>query len=351
MQGKRTRLGRRLSVLASVAALAAVLILPQAAGAQTAADPRIEAARAKGKVTWYTSVSPDELRKGLIDEFTKRTGIEVNSYYGGTGQVFSRLTTERKTKSFAVDVVTLGDTDLVGDLIKDNVLRGYKPADLSAVDPAYKDPDGKWYGITFWGLAIEYNSRLVQKDAAPKSWSELADPKWKSKVAISDPSRSAAGLLFLKAMVHENGWEWVEKLMRNDPLVIAIAPGIDQAVANGERPVATAVTSYTSEIMQKHAPVAIASDGVLFVSPLTASIITEAPNPEGAELLVDFLLSKDAGELYRKYGWFSTRGDVAGPSGFPPASELKVAYKEVPSPLPRQELLDKFNAIAQAARK
>lgn len=74
------------------------------------------------------------------------------------------------------------------------------------------------------------DTAAVSAAEAPKSFAELADPKWKSKIAITDPARSAIGLLMLKAMVAERGWEWVEQLMKNDPLVLAVAPGITQAL-------------------------------------------------------------------------------------------------------------------------
>ncbi|MES3002429.1 MAG: extracellular solute-binding protein [Pseudomonadota bacterium] len=338
--------GRRLVLAAS--ALAAAL-LATGSYAQSA-DPRVAAAKAAGKVTWYTSVAPDELRKELLDGFRKQTGLDVTVYYGGTGTIYSRLTTERKTKSYNVDVVTLGDTDLVDELVGQQSIRKYNAKNLAAVQDEYKDRNGNWVGICFWGLTKAVNTREVKEGAAPKDWAELAEPKWKGKVVISDPARSAGGLLFLKAMVKEQGWPWVEKLLRNDPLVIAIGPGIDQALANGERTVSTSITSFLSETMKAKAPVAPVGD-VLMTSPLTASIIAEAPNPKGAELLTDYLTSKEAGELFRKYGWFSSRGDVEGPFGFPSAAKLKVKYPSVDLPMTRQQLLDRYNQVVQASKR
>lgn len=335
--------------LVSAVAIAAGGFSMSIAHAQSA-DPRIAAAKAAGKVTWYTSVAPDELRNELLEGFKKQTGLDVTVYYGGTGTVYSRLTTERKTKSYKVDVVTLGDTDLVGELAEQQALRKYGAKELAAVGDGYKDANGNWVGICFWGLTKAVNTNQLKAAAAPKDWADLADPKWKGKVVISDPARSAGGLLFLKAMVNEQGWPWVEKLLRNDPLVIAIGPGIDQALANGERVVSTSITSFLSETLKAKAPVEPVGD-VLFTSPLTASVIADAPNPKGAELLVDYLTSKEAGDLFRKYGWFSTRGDVDGPYGFPSASALKVKYKSVDLPMTRQQILEKYNQVVQASKR
>lgn len=313
-------------------------------------DPRIQKARDAGKVTWYTSVAPPELRNALLKGFKNKTGLDVNIYYGGTGTVYSRLTTERKTGSFNVDVVTLGDVGLVKELITRKVIRQYRPGNIDAIQDQYKDKAGYWTGICFWGLIKGTNTMHLKAAEGPKDWAELADPKWKGKVVILDPARSAGGLLFLKAMVKGQGWPWVEQLLRNDPLVIAVGPGIDQALANGERIVSTSITSFLSEAMKAGAPVKPIGD-LLYTSPLTASVLNNAPNPAGAELFVDYLTSKQAGELFRKYGWFSSRGDVDGPFGFPPASKLQVKYSDVSLPLTRQQILDKYNQVVLASKR
>jgi iron(III) transport system substrate-binding protein len=340
------KMSRRLAVAALPAALA---LLGNSSFAQSA-DPRIATAMAAGKVSWYTSVAPDELRKELLDGFKKKTGLDVVIYYGGTGTVYSRLTTERKTKSYNVDVVTLGDTDLVDELGASNAIRKYRAAGFNAVQNAYKDKNDLWVGICFYGLTKAINTNFVKPGAAPQSWAELADPKWKGKVVISDPAKSASGFLLLKAMVKEQGWPWVAKLLRNDPLAIAIAPGIEQVLANGERSVSTAATSFLSETMKAKGPVEPVGE-VLFTSPLTASLIAEAPNPKGGELLVDYLTSKEAGDMFRKYGWFSSRNDVEGPYGFPSTAKLKIKYHTIDLPGTRSQILEQYAQIVQQSKR
>ncbi len=333
----------------AIGLLPGCLAMCGAASLAQAADPRLAAARAAGKVSWYTSVAPDDLRKELINGFRDRTGLDVVVYYGGSGTVYSRLATERKTGSHNVDVVTLGDIDLVEELSAGNTIRGYRAAGAAAITDAYKDRREQWIGICFYGLIKAINTNLVKPADAPQSWAELADPKWKGRVVVADPAKSASGLLMLKAMVAEQGWPWVEKLLRNDPLAIAIAPGIEQALANGERAVSTAATSFLSETLKAQGPVAPVGE-VLFTSPLTASLIAEARNPNGGELLIDFLTSKAAGEMFRKYGWFSSRQDVEGPYGFPSAARLKVRHASVDLPGTRAQILEKYSQIVQAAK-
>lgn len=340
-------LGRR-SVMVLLGALVTAVSLC-AAHAQT--DPRMAAAKAKGKVSWYAAIFPDELRLALTERFKAKTGLDVETYVGGTGQVYSRFVSERKAGAHNVDVLTISDTDLVAQLVKQKALVPYSKAPTQSIAASYHDADGYWQAIAFWACSLEYNTRLVKKADLPKSWEDLIDPKWKSKIAINDPARSALGFLLLKAMVAEKGWDWIKKLMENDPLVIAVGPGVDQAVVKGERQLGTTVSAYVSATMKAGGPVGVGLDEALFASLMTTSVVADAPNPEGAQLLVDFLLSKEAGELYAANGWFSPRGDVPGPFGYPSGDKLKVRHATIESPESRQQMLDKFNAIAQAARK
>ncbi|MGS0895859.1 ABC transporter substrate-binding protein [Burkholderia stagnalis] len=307
-------------------------------------DPRLKQAQASGKVSWYAAIFPDELRRALIAAFRKQTGIDVTTYVGGTGQVFSRLTTEQKTGAYGVDVVTIADTDLIASLIKAGAIDPYHSAAAAAIPANLKDEAGYWYGYAYWALALEYNTRLLKAADAPKQWADLADPKWRGKLAMTDPSSSAAGLLFLKAMVAEQGWPWIDKLLANQPLISAVGPGVDQAVVKGERVVGTTVSAYASQTMHQGGPVGISGDQVLFISPMTVSIAHKAPNRAGAELFVDFLLSKEAAPLYAQYGWFAARAGGGAPYGFPDASKLKVKYPKVASDLSRRQLLDRYAA-------
>jgi iron(III) transport system substrate-binding protein len=309
-------------------------------------DERLKKARSRGKISWYSSVYPDDLRNQLANDFKSRTGLDVSVYAGGTGQVVSRMTTERKTGSFGVDVLDLADQEVLEGLIHDGVLRAYSPHDAKSIQTNYIGPNRLWSGLYFWVLTLEYNTKLYNASTAPKGFDDLTDPKFKGKVVLSDPARSAAGLGFLKAMVQWKGWDWVERLAKNEPLVVAIGPGVHEAVVSGERPIGTTVSSYVSAGLQQKAPVALAVEQMLFSSPEMVGIVKEAPNPDGAELFVDFLVSKHANELFRKFGWFSCRTDVPGPYGFPPAKELKFKYLSAPSiGMTQEQVAQKFHAM------
>ena len=313
---------------------------------------KMEAAKAKGQITWYTSVWPEQLRHELADDFRAKTGLDlVIGYAGGTGQVVTRIATERKTEAYEVDVVDLVDEEVINALVSDGVLRTYMSPNRGNIISDCKDEAGYWAGFYFWALLMEYNTSQLNKEDVPKSWSELNDPKWKGKVVVADPYKSASGLGFVKGMVKLESWDWLVKLAENDVLIQTSGPGVHQSVLKGERLVGAPVSSFHSKTREQDGPVAMALEEVLFVAPSVISVATNSSNPEGAELFADYLLSKEVAERYLNYGWFTCRDDMPGPFGLPSADKLKKIFPAPPSiGMPGPDVAAKFHQILQDAR-
>ena len=335
----------------NLAATAAVLV--SFAGAAIAQeDPRLKRAKEKGKITWYSAAFPENMREALAKGFTDKTGIELSIYAGGGNQIVSRLRTERKTGAYNVDVIDGGDIDVFGGMIKDGILKAYNPKSADAIHPDFKDSQGYYYGMYFWTLLLQYNTNFYNKDTAPKSFADLIDPRFKGKVVISDPARSTAGLGFIKSMVTWKGWPWVEGFLKNEPLVISISSGIQPAVVSGERPISMQTTQFYSKNLEEGGPVALATNEFLFGSPDVVGLVTKGPNPDGAELLAEYLISKEAQQMIPGFGPYSTRTDIKPPFGMPPVTELKLKYKEAPSlDIGPTEVAERFHALLRKAKK
>lgn len=347
----RTRLSRRQLLRVAGLATAAAAVPPLVRSSHAQDDPRLARARQKGKVTWYSTAFPENMREALAKSFRDRTGLDLSIYAGGGGQIVSRLRTERKTGAYSVDVIDTGDPDIMEAMVKDGILRKYNPKGAEAIHPDFKDPRGYFYGMYFWTLVLEYNTNVYKKETAPKGFDDLIDPRFKGLVVTADPARSTGGLGFVKAMVKSRGWEWIEKFVKNDPLVMSITSGIQPAVVKGERPIAIMTSQFTSKTLEEGGPIAIAGDEFLFGSPDLVGLVTNAPNPDGAELLAEHLLGKEAQELIRKYGPYACRTDAAPPFGMPPIGKLKLRYKEAPSlDIDPKEVADRFHKLLRAAK-
>jgi iron(III) transport system substrate-binding protein len=172
-----------------------------------------------------------------------------------------------------------------------------------------------------------YNTKLVSKDAAPKTWKELIEPKWKSRIAISDPTRAGSSFSHLYAMWKMYGPDLLDRLARNDVFVAGDGTATRDAVANGERDVAP-VSEYDAFTFAKEGkPVGIdwVEDGTIML-PAPLGLVKGSPNSENALALAQYMLSREGQELTTEIilSW-SARSDVKAPAGKPELDSIKLA--------------------------
>ena len=87
------------------------------------------------------------------------------------------------------------------------------PEDVAKFYPAeHKDPDGIFASFRVWVSVIAYNTNLVKKEEAPKSFADLLDPKWKGKIVKAHPGYSGTIMTATYQMQRDLGWGYFEKL-------------------------------------------------------------------------------------------------------------------------------------------
>jgi len=165
-------------------------------------------ARAAGKVVVYTS-NDANLNRFVFEAFTKETGIEVEPVEAGSGVVFRRVTSERERP--------LGDIvwGVSRTLLRANkaLLAPYEFKNRDAVPAMFRDADGLWLGTNVHLLVILQNTKLIPAEAGPKSWDDLLDPKWKGKIAFTDPANSGSAysnltMFALGMSLEYAGYQW-----------------------------------------------------------------------------------------------------------------------------------------------
>src|SRR3546814_6051061 len=91
------------------------------------------------------------------------------------------------------------------------------------------------------------NTELVPEGEGPKSWADLLDPKWKGKVAFTDPANSGSAYATVTMLSElfgggDAGWAKVSDLLRNTR-VLSTSSLVFQGVGNGEYPLGLDRTS------------------------------------------------------------------------------------------------------------
>ncbi|MEL3908169.1 MAG: ABC transporter substrate-binding protein [Treponemataceae bacterium] len=239
--------------------------------------------------------------KDLFDAFSKKTGAKVEFLSMSSGEVLARVKAEGKSMA---DVWFGGGLDAFMAAKTDGLLEHYISPNAKDIPPQYKDPDGAWIakGITVVGF-IGNKSRLAEKNLPmPKTWEELADPKYKGEVIMSDPAISGTNYAAVKGLLdlfgEEKGWAYLKKLTANIPFYGKRGKDPQEKTAQGEFAVgiipADAKAFKVAE--DNDLIVVYPSDGVPWVPEGTA-IFKNPANPKLAKAFIDFMLTKEGQEI------------------------------------------------------
>jgi iron(III) transport system substrate-binding protein len=253
------------------------------------------------QVTVY--VSTDRVfSEPVLREYEKRAGVTVNAVYDteetkSTG-LANRLLAERARPQ--ADVFWSNEPVRTLVLKSRNVLAPYKSPSAEGIPSVLVDPDGYWTGFSARIRVIAYNTTLVTPGEAPTSIFDLADPKWRGQVAIADPrfgstSFHVAALYALAG--DEKMDDFFRRLKANGVRVVDGNSVVRDLVARGEVKVGLTDTDDVNVALENGQPIAMVlpdKDGFgVPVMPNMVSLIADAPHPDEARRLVDYLLSAD----------------------------------------------------------
>jgi len=312
----------RRSILASGAALALPSFIGRAAGQETV---NIDAAKKEGRLTLYTS-APLAAAQKVASAFQAKYGISVELFRTGGVQVLRRFMMEQDAGRSACDVLVSSDLSAVHDLMAKGSFLPFKPHDYDKVPAAFNDPDGQYMAQRVSIISIYGRTDLVPHDQMPKTWTDLTDPRFKGKLVMTNPNFTSLQVAVVAMLSKAHGWEFYERLNKNDVMVVQ---GNEQALnlaKTGERPiVAGGDSQYAAGArLQGHKiDNTFPADGT-FAVPSTTSVVKNSPHPNAAKLMAEFTLSPEAQKLWPESGVYAARSDVDPPQGSPPIASIKV---------------------------
>jgi iron(III) transport system substrate-binding protein len=310
--------GRRHFVQATLGG-AAALALGQAQHAFAQDDAALrtlyDAAKKEGEMVWYISLYGDTIAKRTTEAFAKKyPGVTVSPVRRTTGSTFQRLNQDLQTNTAVAGVVSMSAiADYYEQLKARGALAQYTPLAAPRLDKSMQgliDP-GYAYPIGAGLMAIAYNSAKVSKADAPKSWLDLADPKWKGKLALSSPAFSGFDAALDVMLMRKLGWGYFEKLEKNSPLIQRSTFDTITAISSGERLVATMPDGVAIEAIQKGNALTLVypTDGSILIAGLTA-ILKNAQQPNTAKLFTEFLLGVEHAQICAEAHYVPARPEV-----------------------------------------
>jgi iron(III) transport system substrate-binding protein len=322
---------RKRTFLAMTAALVASTALTGAANAQD-----------KPVVVYTAHISA--IVDKLLPLFEKETGLKAEVVKMGSGDVAKRAKAEAANP--AADVIWSISGSALTELAP--ILEPYKPADYDKINTSFIANDA-WTPYTGVVYVLAVNTSMQPLDSAPKSWAELADPKWKGQIASARADNSGSAMQQLQGVLTifgDDGWKEYGEIAKN--FVLTDSSGaVPRYVADGETSMGLTLEDNALQYVQGGAPVSIVhlSDGTI-ATPDGIALVKGGPNPEGAKKFIDWALSKSTQEtLVKEIGRRSVRTDVSGPANLPNLTDLKlVKLKSLADLGGTEAILEKWRA-------
>ena len=307
-------------------------VLSAAPAAVSVTPELIAAARKEGKLNFYTAMDLPVAEKLAKAFEAKYPGISVRVERAGSERVFQRIAQEMGSNIRNVDIVNTSDAAHVIFWKRNAWLAPFVPLDVAEHwQPQYKDPDGTWATARIYLSVIAYNTKLVTPDEAPKSFAQLLEPKWMSKLVKGHPGYSGTVMTATHQMARDLGWGFFERLATQKVMQVQSSVDPPKKIALGERAVMVDGGDYNVFIhKQQGAPVEVvyASEGSPTISSPNA-IFAGAVNPNAARLFHCWMCSGEGQQfLVDMTGQYPPHGQVKAQPERKPLSEIKLMRED-----------------------
>ncbi|KRR24662.1 iron ABC transporter substrate-binding protein [Bradyrhizobium lablabi] len=260
----------------------------------------IEAAKKEGKLSFYSALELNTAERLARAFEAKYPGISVRVERSGAERIFQRIAQEQGSGIRAVDVANSTDPAHYLEWKKHDWLAPYLPGDVVRHFPADQiDPDGMYATACAWTEAIGYDTSLVRREEAPKSYADLLDPKWTGKMVKAHPGYSGAILTTTFLLARDFGWLYLEKLARQKIMQVQSAADPPKKILLGERAVMADGNDYNLVLLKDQGkPVEVvypAEGSPLIIVP--SGVFRGAPNPNAAKLFQNFFFSAETQQM------------------------------------------------------
>jgi iron(III) transport system substrate-binding protein len=170
------------------------------------------------------------------------------------------------------------------------------PQDLLALRPAeFRDPDGYWEALTADVRVIAYDPQQIGDDEAPTHVRELAEERWRSRLAMGDPQQGSSAWHAAALAVAGGGGSLAALAAAQGVTVLPSERDVMRALTDGRFPLALVdgEQAFGARERGHHIGILIPDQdegGAILRSPVVALSHRGAANPD-ARKLVAYLLS------------------------------------------------------------
>lgn len=291
-----------------------------------------------GKVVIYSPNTDNEV-KNIIPAFEKATGIKVDLVQGKTGEMVTRIDSEKANPQ--ADILW-GGMNLGVYTTNSDLWEKYESPNEKLIDENYRNSTGYFtnYLLSGSGCLVLNNKLIKELGVEVKGYKDLLNPKLKGKIASGDPTSSSSAWAELTNMLavtgdkayDEKAWDYVTNFVKQlNGVELSSSSAIYKGVAEGEYAVGVSYEDPCVSLLQDGADVTVVypSEGAVWL-PAAAAVVKGAPNMDNAKKFIDFLISDECQTII---GGLTVRGTntkiESTNKSMKPMSEIKVAYEDI----------------------
>ena len=277
---------------------------------------------------WRTPGGTSDIRLVLDSKFEnaeENKGIGIDVFFGGGDYIFE----------------TMKDRFVKLDVFENNKLwfEGENKIPQKYTGETYYSEEGKWVGVCLAQFGICYNTDVLErlKILPPKTWDDLADPKYFGVIAMADPTKSGSVARAFEMLVQQKihvslaktrrqpgetesmrrnrairyGWadglNLIQKITANSRYFTDAATKIPHDVAQGDAAAGMCIDFYGrayNEKLKKEDGSSrlqwVAPEGGTSISVDPVAIFKGAENLTVAQGFVEFLMSEEGQVIWNK---------------------------------------------------
>lgn len=279
-------------------------------------------------LTVYSSVDEENAR-GLLEEFTKATGIDVRFVFLSSGPALARMEAEQANPQADIWMGAPSENHVLAK--ERGLTQPYRSPNADILDPKFVDPDGYWTAFYMNPMGVAVNTQWAERAGVemPESWFDLLKPEFANEIQMPTPQSSGTAYNFVAGLVmdwgEEAAFDYMKELHKNVQSYTQSGTAPSQAVAIGQAGVALQFTPAFLHLIDEGYPLQLVfpKEGVGYEAP-AVSIVEGAPNLEEAQALVDWLLTVEAQNLLSelKTYFFPVHPDAVTGEGIPAFDEI-----------------------------
>ncbi|KAM0228828.1 hypothetical protein ACHAPO_010465 [Fusarium lateritium] len=266
-------------------------------------------------VTLWAGGDEKAQQNSLKQAFEERfPGITLNVTVDLSKYHDARLDQQLAAGKVSVDSVILQTLHDYPRWAQEGALLNYAPAGFDQIEQAFKDGSAAWYGVWVSSWAGAWNTKKLPDIDPPQEYEDWLRPEFKNKLVLTYPNDDDAVLWGFYLILQQYGTAWFDKLIAQNPRWVrgSQTPSILIGQENSTYAAYFAASGgwNNTDTLSYSRP----TKGKYVSWPQTAAILKDAPHPEGAKLLHNFILSKEQQASPRRW---SVRRDIPTPAGLP----------------------------------